>query len=219
METNRKPQKGKGETMIEVYIIMSPDGGLSLDLSTGKGKCYITPEKATEALKSKNEWSKAKGYGVYELVTLEVKDLALIEKGLEDKSALTPDEGMKAIEAWEKANDWICDLPLTNKGYNTPESSQYVSEQMNVMLDYITAVRSALISAQSFRKRVEEKLEMMEREMQLRATKANEIMEAVNTGSRFVTEEEEHTADNYFYGNFEKEEYAIELLTDLLGGK
>ena len=56
-----------------VYIIMSPGGGIGLDISTSKGECYTDLVKAEKELKSKNEWSKSKGYGTYELVTLEVK--------------------------------------------------------------------------------------------------------------------------------------------------
>ena len=58
--------------MKEVYIILSPSGGISLSLNSGEGTCYQDLSKAEEALKSKNEWSKSKGYGVYELVTLKV---------------------------------------------------------------------------------------------------------------------------------------------------
>jgi hypothetical protein len=60
--------------MIEVYIILSPEGCISLQLGSGNGTCYANKEKAEEALKSKNQWSASKGYGVYELVTLEVKE-------------------------------------------------------------------------------------------------------------------------------------------------
>jgi hypothetical protein len=56
-------------TADEVYIIMSPGGGILIDFS-GNGKCYTNLEKAKEALKSKNEWSKTKGYGTYILIAL-----------------------------------------------------------------------------------------------------------------------------------------------------
>lgn len=60
--------------MREVYIIVSPEGGISYNIFTGKGTVYTDLQKAEEELKSKNEWSKTKGYGVYELMTLEVVD-------------------------------------------------------------------------------------------------------------------------------------------------
>ena len=59
--------------MKEVYIIMSPSGGISLDISTSKGTCYSNIEEAKRELESTNKWSANKGYGVYELITLEVK--------------------------------------------------------------------------------------------------------------------------------------------------
>lgn len=58
----------------EVYIIISPEGRISLGLGSGKGTCYSDLDVAEKALKSKNEWSKPRGYGVYQLVTLEVQD-------------------------------------------------------------------------------------------------------------------------------------------------
>ena len=58
----------------KVYIIMSPSGGIGLNISTGFGTFYKDLDKAKEALKSKNKWSESKGYGVYELVTLEVQE-------------------------------------------------------------------------------------------------------------------------------------------------
>lgn len=60
--------------MKEVYIIMSPDGGISYNIFTGKGTVYADKQKAEEALKSKNEWSKIKGYGTYSLMALEIKE-------------------------------------------------------------------------------------------------------------------------------------------------
>jgi len=59
--------------MKKVYIIMSSEGGILLNFQ-GVGTCYSDIKKSKEALKSKNEWSKSKGYGVYELVTLEVQE-------------------------------------------------------------------------------------------------------------------------------------------------
>ena len=59
--------------MKEVYIIMSPDGGISYNIFTGKGTVYADKQKAEEALKSKNEWSKIKGYGTYSLMAVEIK--------------------------------------------------------------------------------------------------------------------------------------------------
>ena len=47
--------------MKEVYIIMSSSGGILLNFQ-GIGICYSNLEKAREALKSKNEWAKSKGY-------------------------------------------------------------------------------------------------------------------------------------------------------------
>jgi hypothetical protein len=58
--------------MKEVYIIMSPSGGISLDISTSKGTCYEDLEVAEKELEATNRWSRNKGYGVYELVTLKV---------------------------------------------------------------------------------------------------------------------------------------------------
>ena len=58
----------------KVYIIMGPRGGIGLDISNGKGTCYMNLKQAEKKLKSKNEWSKAKGYGVYSLVTLRVDE-------------------------------------------------------------------------------------------------------------------------------------------------
>jgi len=56
----------------EVYIVLSPSGGIGLDITTGKGKCYTDKENAEKALESINKWSRNKGYGVYELITLEI---------------------------------------------------------------------------------------------------------------------------------------------------
>lgn len=60
--------------MKSVYIIVSPSGGIGVSIFSGKGTVYADKEQAEEALKSKNEWSAIKGYGVYELVELEVKE-------------------------------------------------------------------------------------------------------------------------------------------------
>ena len=57
-----------------MYIIVSPDGGIALNIYTGKGTVYNDKAKAEEALRRKNEWSKIKGYGIYELVELEVEN-------------------------------------------------------------------------------------------------------------------------------------------------
>lgn len=62
------------KTKKEVYIIVSTNGGISYDIFTGKGTVYADQKKAKEALKSKNEWSRAKGYGTYKLMTLEVEE-------------------------------------------------------------------------------------------------------------------------------------------------
>lgn len=62
------------KTKKEEYIIVSPDGGISYNIFTGKGTVYADRKKAEEALESKNEWSRAKGYGMYELMTLEVEE-------------------------------------------------------------------------------------------------------------------------------------------------
>lgn len=56
-----------------VYIIVSPEGGIALNMYTGKGTVYNDKAKAEEALRRKNEWSKTKGYGIYELVELEIE--------------------------------------------------------------------------------------------------------------------------------------------------
>lgn len=56
-----------------VYIIVSPDGGIALNMYTGKGTVYNDKAKAEDALRRKNEWAKTKGYGIYELVELEVE--------------------------------------------------------------------------------------------------------------------------------------------------
>lgn len=62
------------KTKKEVYIIVSPDGGISYNIFNGKGTVYADRKKAEEALKSKNEWSRAKGYGPYNLMSLEVEE-------------------------------------------------------------------------------------------------------------------------------------------------
>lgn len=58
--------------MKEVYVIMSASGGISLDISSNKGTCYTDLDQAKKELESKNKWSRNKGYGVYELITLRV---------------------------------------------------------------------------------------------------------------------------------------------------
>lgn len=58
----------------KAYIILSPEGGIALNICTGKGTLYTDKAKAEDALKRKNEWSRIKGYGVYELVELEVEE-------------------------------------------------------------------------------------------------------------------------------------------------
>lgn len=58
--------------MKEVYIIMSPGGGISLDISSNKGTCYEDLEQAKKELELTNKWSRVKGYGVYQLITLKV---------------------------------------------------------------------------------------------------------------------------------------------------
>ena len=60
--------------MKSVYIIVSPEGGIGINMFTGRGTVYANKEQAEEALKSKNKWASAKGYGVYELVELEVEE-------------------------------------------------------------------------------------------------------------------------------------------------
>ena len=64
-------REGEGK-MKEVYIIMSPSGSISLSISDDKGTCYTDYEEAKRALESKNRWSESKGYGVYELISLNV---------------------------------------------------------------------------------------------------------------------------------------------------
>jgi hypothetical protein len=56
----------------KVYVIMSPNGSIYLNFD-GIGTCFIDKELADEALESKNKWSESKGYGVHELITLEVE--------------------------------------------------------------------------------------------------------------------------------------------------
>lgn len=60
--------------MKSVYIIISPSGGIALNIYTGKGTVYADKAKAEEALKRKNDWSKSKGYGEFEIVELEVEE-------------------------------------------------------------------------------------------------------------------------------------------------
>lgn len=60
--------------MKEVYIIVSPKGGISYNMYSGKGTVYANKETAKKKLTDKNEWSKIKGYGTYELLTLEVEE-------------------------------------------------------------------------------------------------------------------------------------------------
>ena len=60
--------------MKSVYIIMSPEGGIRLDIFTNKGTVYADKEKAEKELGKINNWSKIKGYGHYKLVELEMED-------------------------------------------------------------------------------------------------------------------------------------------------
>lgn len=60
--------------MKEVYIIISPDGGVGYNMFTGKGTAFSDKEKAKKALDDKNDWSRVKGYGLYTLMTFEVKE-------------------------------------------------------------------------------------------------------------------------------------------------
>lgn len=60
--------------MKEVYIIISPEGGVGYNIFTGKGTAYSDKEKAEKALESKNEWSRVRGYGAYKLMTFEVQE-------------------------------------------------------------------------------------------------------------------------------------------------
>lgn len=64
-------QTPSSDEIEEVYMIMSPGGGFLMDFS-GNGMCYKDLEFAQLQLKSKNEWSKTKGYGTYQLVTLKI---------------------------------------------------------------------------------------------------------------------------------------------------
>ena len=60
--------------MKSVYIIMSPEGGISLNIFNNKGTAYANKERAEKELERINNWSKIKGYGTYELVELVVED-------------------------------------------------------------------------------------------------------------------------------------------------
>ena len=60
--------------MKSVWIIMSPEGGISLNIFTNKGTVYANKERAEKKLESINNWSKTKGYGTYKLVELEEED-------------------------------------------------------------------------------------------------------------------------------------------------
>lgn len=60
--------------MKEVYIIISPEGGVGYNIFTGKGTAYSDKEKAKKALESKNKWSRERGYGTYKLMTFEVQE-------------------------------------------------------------------------------------------------------------------------------------------------
>ena len=62
------------KTKKEVYIIVSPQGSIGYNIFNGTGTVYVDQKKAEEALKSTNEWSRTKGYGIYELMTLEVEE-------------------------------------------------------------------------------------------------------------------------------------------------
>lgn len=58
--------------MKEVYIIISPDGGVGYNMFTGKGTAYSDKDKAKKALDDKNDWLKEKGCGTFSLMTFEV---------------------------------------------------------------------------------------------------------------------------------------------------
>lgn len=60
--------------MKEVYIIISPDGGVGYNMFTGKGTAYSDKDKAQKALDDQNDWSRAKGYGTFSLMTFEVEE-------------------------------------------------------------------------------------------------------------------------------------------------
>lgn len=63
--------------MIKVYIIMSPHGTIDLNMFTLEGECYLDLKQAQKALYDKNVWSKARGKGIYELITLNVVEREL----------------------------------------------------------------------------------------------------------------------------------------------
>lgn len=58
--------------MKEVYVIVSQDGGISYNMFTGKGTAYSNLEIAENELAKKNEWSKTRSRGTYELLPLEI---------------------------------------------------------------------------------------------------------------------------------------------------
>lgn len=60
--------------MKEVYIIISPEGGVGYNMFTGKGTAYSDKETAKKELEIKNSWSMARGYGIYKLMTFEVQE-------------------------------------------------------------------------------------------------------------------------------------------------
>lgn len=60
--------------MKSVFVIMSPGGGIGLNINDGKGTCYIDKNEAEKELEGTNSWSKSKGYGVYGLVELVIED-------------------------------------------------------------------------------------------------------------------------------------------------
>lgn len=60
--------------MKEVYIIISPEGGVGYNMFTGKGTAYSDKETAEKELEIQNSWSRAKGYGIYKLMTFEVQE-------------------------------------------------------------------------------------------------------------------------------------------------
>lgn len=70
--------------MKSVFVIMSPGGGIGLNINDGKGTCYSDINQAEKELESKNSWSKSKGYGVYGLVELEVQNVEKKENINED---------------------------------------------------------------------------------------------------------------------------------------
>jgi hypothetical protein len=61
------------EARDKVFIIMSPHGSISLGIGSGRGTCYSNIEAAEKDLEATNKWSKARGQGTFEIVTLDIK--------------------------------------------------------------------------------------------------------------------------------------------------